>query len=57
MSISSERKQFISDIAEDDWVDRVDDDEYDRVEAEMELARQKFVQTVKDPEELHLFAD
>jgi Domain of unknown function (DUF4274) len=61
--ISTERQQFIFDMANDEWVDRVDeairDDEirFDALSEEMQAKTAQFLATTTESLELHCFAD
>ena len=54
------RRQFIGEIANDEWVDRfprdASDDDFARMSKAMEEACARFVTGSTDPHELHLFA-
>lgn len=63
MAISPERKQFIADLANDEWVGRFDEEAPDS-DARFEVAseaisreREQFLTEATDPEELHRFAE
>ena len=55
-----ERAQFIADLANDEWVDRVpketSQEEFDRLGEEWERKCEDFLSTVDSPDEIHLFA-
>ena len=58
--ISPERQQFVFDMANDEWVDHLDEDDEERMDElseEMERKTEEFVTTCTDPLELHCFAD
>jgi len=63
VAISSERKQFIADIANDEWVDRLPADvidnekEFDRQGLIMQEKCDEFLRTCACSEELHEFAE
>ena len=60
--LSPERRQFIGDIANDEWVDRLvranaPEEQFDAEAEEVERARQRFVAEATDPDELHHFVE
>ena len=62
MPLNEERLQFISDIANGTWVDRLPPDEperqeeFDRLQKEMDAAKEEFLKGSTSAEELHEFA-
>src|SRR6185369_16752777 len=61
--VSAERRQFVADLAKDEWVDRlpksISDDEalFDQACVEWAAKTAAFVSGDTDPSELHLFAE
>ena len=60
--LSPERRQFIGDLANDEWVDRLvssgaPEGDFDAKAAEMDRLRERFVAEATDPDELHHFAE
>jgi Domain of unknown function (DUF4274) len=61
--ISKERKQFLCDIANDEWVDRIDEAskrdpaKFEAMSEKMRLARDTFLATTTNAFELHCFAE
>ena len=59
--VTEERKQFIFDIANGEWVDRLpkdtSDEEFEKMLKKMNRERNKFLKNCISPEELHLFAE
>ena len=62
MPLSEERLQYISDSANGTWVDRLPPDEperqeeFDRLQKEMDAAKEEFLKGSTSAEELHEFA-
>ncbi len=60
-TLSAERRQFIADLANDEWVDRWpaggEDAAFDQESVRWDEERAGFLNRVDDPEEIHLFAE
>jgi hypothetical protein len=62
MDVSADRRQFILDIANSEWVDRLsqeareDPEQLDRLEAEWNQKADEFLESDAAPAELHLYA-
>jgi len=63
VALTQQRKQYIADLANDEWVDRLpeeiaaDEAAFEQMVQEMDLETSRFLETTTDPQELHLFAD
>ncbi len=59
MGITAERRQFIADIANDEWIGRIDrsmpDSEFDVLSDEWQRRTDEFLRDTTDSAELHLF--
>jgi len=63
MPLTPEREQFIADMANDEWVDRLPPSinsscpEFEALSDEIDREMAQFLEHTRDPEELHCFAD